>query len=126
MSELLRINSQPEASEIFIKSQTWNIVKQMGNDNIGDRVTKGKSFVLGEFFEDFLSRGPDRVIVFHDKKGRFYCRQKGDRYLITCTVSEKGDRFADDIPCRDKRYLVLSTMFKEFSSPVIVGVVGGK
>lgn len=118
------INHQPEASEVFIKGKAGNIVKDVGYYDIRDRVTERKALIPGKFFINLLCFQPDRSVISNNEKFRPDYINKLNRKVIAGAVSEKGDGFADNIPCSIKYNLMFCAIFKKFYCPVMVGVVG--
>lgn len=119
------INHQPEASEVFIKGKAGNIVKDVGYYDIRDRVTERKALITGKFFINLLCFQPDRIVISNNEKFRPDYINKLNRKVIAGAVSEKGDGFADNIPCSIECNLIVFAKFKKFYCSFIIGVIGG-
>jgi hypothetical protein len=64
------INCQAKGFNISVKRKTGDIFKQMNNYNIRDGITKRNTFVLREFYENFLCRFSYRSVILYYKQGR--------------------------------------------------------
>lgn len=95
----------------------------MNDYNIRDGVAKRKPFVLREFSKDFLCRSSYRIVIIHNKQRRLDTFKKLNSKMIACTVSQQSNGLADYIPCGVKHDRVIFTVFKDFSGPVVIGVI---
>jgi len=117
------INCQAEGFKIPVKRKAGDVVKQMNDYNIRYGVTKRNPFVLREFLEDFLSRSSYRIVIIYNKQGGLDTFKKLSSKMIACSVSQQGNGFTYNIPCGIKHDRIVFTVFKDFSGPVVIGVV---
>ncbi len=120
---MLGKNSEAKAFKVSVEGETGDVVKKMNDYNIRYGVTKRNPFVLREFFEDFLCCPSYRIIIIQNKQGRFDALKKINGKMIACTVSQQSNGLADNIPSGVKLDRVVFTVFKDFTSPVIIRVV---
>jgi len=118
----LGINNKSETSEISIKGKTGNIIEQMGNNDIGDSVTKRKPFVFREFFEGFFSSHSHGIIIMNHVQRGLNRINKFNGKIITCPVPEKRYSLADYIPCCIKTDFIFFAEFEEFAGTAVIGV----
>lgn len=117
------INCQAKGFKIPVKRKAGDVVEQMNDYNIRYGITKRNPFVLREFLEDFLSRSSYRIVIIYNKQGGLDTFKKLSSKMIACAVSQQSNGFTYNIPCGIKHHRIVFTVFKDFSSPVVIGVV---
>jgi hypothetical protein len=95
----------------------------MGNYNKRDSVTERDELVFGEFFENLLRCSSNRIVIVHNVQRRLNTIKKFNGKAIACAVSQQSNCLADNVPCSVKRDRIVFTVFKNFTGPVIIGVV---
>jgi hypothetical protein len=117
------INRQPECLEVPVKGKTGDVIEHMSYYNKRNGITKGYFFISGEFLENLLSCPSCRIIIVYDGQGRLDTVKKLNGKSIACTVSQQSNGFADNVPRGIKHDRIVFTVFKELTTPFVIGVV---